>query len=57
MTAVELSLLFLEQGILPEEGTILDQSAVFYDCWRLVAAIRGEITEREMERARERNRG
>jgi hypothetical protein len=50
--AVELALLFLEQGVLPEEGALLDQSAVFYDCWRLVSGVRAEVHEREMERVR-----
>jgi hypothetical protein len=49
LQAVELSIMFLENGVLPGPGSVLDQSAVFSDCWRIVAKVRAEQQAKAME--------
>jgi len=55
ITAVELCVLFIEKGLLPFPGTLVEQPRVFYDAWRIVAGVSAEAQDREMERARASN--
>ena len=39
--------MFLETGTMPYAGGMFDQPAVFYDAFRIVAKVRGDVHERK----------